>query len=141
LQIIEFVVDAVYILGIVALLAELFVRKSNRMRPLIALLGFLTLPFLVVSYTDLRPTYMMMVRDAIIRIISTNQVFSNFSIRLNQSDILSLLLDSPFNNYLPDTLYKIGMLLYATLITLVIMMTSATSSFLQTIWKLITGKS
>jgi hypothetical protein len=137
---IELMVDAVYILGIVALLAELFVRKSDRTRPLIGLLGFLTLPFLVVSYTNLRPTYMMMVRDAIIQIISVNQVFNNFSVRLNQGDISSLLIDSPFNNYLPDVLYKIGMFLYVVVITLAIIVTSAISSFLQAIWKLITGK-
>jgi len=140
LQIIEFIIDGVYILGIMSILAGLFARKEDRTRLLIALLGFLVLPFLVVSYTNLRPTFMTMVRNTVIQIVSTNQVFNNFSARLSRESIQSLLIDSPFNNYMIDILYYIGMFLYGTLITLAVMITSAVSSFLESIWKLITKK-
>jgi hypothetical protein len=140
LQIIEFIIDGVYILGIMGILAGLFARKEDRTRLLIALLGFLVLPFLVVSYTNLRPTFMTMVRNTIIQIVSTNQVFNNFSTRLNRESIQSLLIDSPFNNYVIDILYYIGMFLYGALITSAIMITSAVSSFLESVWKLITKR-
>lgn len=139
-QMAELILDAAYILGMLAVLADLFARREVRARGLAALLGFLALPFLVANYTSFRPAFMMMVRDAIIQAVGANKVFRNSLARLSRESIASLLVDSPFNNFLVDSLYHIGMLLYGVLITLAIIATSAVSSFVRAIWKLITKR-
>jgi hypothetical protein len=147
LQFIEFFMDSVYILGLLSVLSAIFIKKSYKMRlrGLVALLGFLILPYIVATYTDFRPFFMMKVLDITNSIIqntttATNLIFSDFPTKLTKEDIQSLLVDSPFNNRLLDSLYYIGMISYAIIITLAVMITSAISSLLKAIWKLITKR-
>jgi hypothetical protein len=70
----------------------------------------------------------------------TNLTLSDFPTKLTKEDIRSLLVNSPFNNPLLDSLYYIGIISYAIIITLAIMITSAISSLLKAIWRLITKK-
>ncbi|MGB9830775.1 MAG: hypothetical protein ACPLSP_01740 [Fervidicoccus fontis] len=139
---IEEILDGIYILAITALIVN-FAKggREERLRILVVLpILLLAPPFFVVNYTIFRPTFMMTVWDTVIKILETNEIFSNLSTKLSQGNMLYLLIDSPFNNPLIDILYIIGMLFYAIVITLAMMVTSAISSLFQAIWKLLTRK-